>query len=53
MKLDIKTQHEALKAWGEEADRRWKLHLADGINTVDAFAAIDDARQQIKHRRAQ
>lgn len=36
------------KAWAEEADRRWQTHVSTGGKTIDAFAAIDDVREQIK-----
>lgn len=36
--------------WSAEAERRWNDHVASGEAAVDAFAAVDQARRQLKRR---
>ena len=39
------------RAWATEAERRWSEHVASGAPTLDAVAAIDDVRQQLRRDR--
>jgi putative addiction module component (TIGR02574 family) len=35
-------------AWRDEAERRWRDHIANGETTHEAFATRDEARRLIK-----
>ena len=52
MNQHIKSLYDTIElAWRKEVGRRWKSHVADATGTVDALAAIEAAREQIKRRK--